>query len=347
MSGTKKDQDELMALKAQTEKARQEMNDAFLSARPGVTYEELKELREGNEPLKKLHGKIMKMEEKADVDRKAIMHAKENLRDMEEKAGVEPMTIMHARKKLRAMEDELLERDKRQREKERWESYPVLSLNEAACLLLGIPPETYPSNLKDVTMPGTVFNCEVIEPVQEMKRKLVRATQAGELKTTTKEPFKDRDCLLFSSVPEEKKLYSAEVRSWYRRVSGEKEPGEQVTISVPGGTTWHEVTIRIVNDERIEIRHPGGMAPWTKKDLGFGKKSKLWELLDYFSKHKGQLKGVYEIKKAKPNISNLRKHLKKLFPNVEGEPIGVYSRFEGWICNFNICNAEQQIGYYQ
>ena len=71
-----------------------------------------------------------------------------------------------------------------------------------------------------------------------------------------------------------------------------------------------------------------------------GKKRILWALLEYFAEHKGQIKGVHEMNGAKPNISNLRKHLKKLFPNVEGEPIAFYSRFEGWICNFNIIRAE-------
>lgn len=311
--------------------ARQKMLDSIRDAHwrcRGITHEDLEKIRK-DENTQNAYKKIEELEVWEDADPECIKGA-----------------VKLVQKQISEMERELCEELIRQRAKERWESYPIWSLNEAACLLLDIPPEAYPSRLEDVTS-GSVFNHELIEPVQEMKRKLVRATQAGELKTTTSEPLKDEDCLLFSSVPEEKKLFSTEVRSWYRRLRGEQEPGERVTIPAPSGTTWQEITIRIVNDERIEITYPGGTSPWTRKKLGFENKRLLWMLFELFAEGGGQIKNTHEMRRVKANISNLRKHIKELFPSIDGDPIKRYSVNKGWSCNFNISSAEQQKGHYR
>ncbi|MFA5904636.1 MAG: hypothetical protein WC836_11940 [Desulfobacula sp.] len=114
---------------------------------------------------------------------------------------------------------------------------------------------------------------------------------------------------------------------------------ENFSIPVPAGTTWDMIKFRIVNQKHIEISCNGrGMAPYNFNDLGFSKKRSLWPLLEQFAIHKGDLLPKNHIP-IKANVSELRKHIKNLFPAIEGSPIKHYSPVNGYVCNFRIINS--------
>jgi len=116
----------------------------------------------------------------------------------------------------------------------------------------------------------------------------------------------------------------------------------QIEICTPSGTTWEQIRFRYVNDDRVEISHPGveTHAPCSMADLGLDSKRALSTLLNVFAEHRGSINSEnMGIKAVKANISNLRKHLKKIFPEVEGQPIAKYSQREGYRCNFTIFKA--------
>ncbi|NDY71443.1 hypothetical protein DO021_03010 [Desulfobacter hydrogenophilus] len=112
-----------------------------------------------------------------------------------------------------------------------------------------------------------------------------------------------------------------------------------VTIYTPPETTWEQIKIRYVNDDHIEISHPGVKthAPYSMADLGMDSKPTLSSLLKLFAEYHGELNNENMTTKAlKANISNLRMHLKKIFPNIEESPIAKYHKKKGYVCKFII-----------
>lgn len=112
----------------------------------------------------------------------------------------------------------------------------------------------------------------------------------------------------------------------------------QVKIPTPKGTSWNQIKLRIVNADRIEITHPGGMQPYRSRDLGLSEKRILWPLVEQFAKHQGELKPD-ESAPLKANVSNLRVFFQSLFPDINGSPIKKYSAKNGYVCNFQIEHA--------
>lgn len=124
-------------------------------------------------------------------------------------------------------------------------------------------------------------------------------------------------------------------------IFGKAEAGKTgpVTLSVPHGTTWDQINIRIANDQRVEIKYPGRpMEPWRPEDIGFANKRLLWPLFKQLAIADGELKPK-DFKSIKANISNIRNILKNLFPSIKGAPIKDYSREHGFVCNFQISMA--------
>ena len=116
----------------------------------------------------------------------------------------------------------------------------------------------------------------------------------------------------------------------------ESKPSNTI-IEVQPGTTWDQIEFRVVNKEHIEIKTPGMVSrvPYSNRDLGLAGKRILWPLFEQLAKAKGNLiPEDYTV--LKPNISNLRKHLKKIFPGIEGTPIKNYDQTNGYVCNFKI-----------
>ncbi len=117
---------------------------------------------------------------------------------------------------------------------------------------------------------------------------------------------------------------------------------EGCVIPVAKNTSWEQITMKYVNDERIEITTPGnGMSPFTPGQLGLKNKRMLLPLFRQFAEAGGYLKPKINDGFCKSNISNLRKHLRQLFPDVNGKSIEDYNKTLGYVCNFNICKAKQ------
>ena len=117
----------------------------------------------------------------------------------------------------------------------------------------------------------------------------------------------------------------------------EKKP---FSIPVPDGTTWGDISIRFVNDRRIEIKHPGGMEPWTMEQLGLERKRKRKLIFEMFARKNGTWMPA-EINKVKTNIGNLKNHLRDLFRDIpdNDEPLE-YINGHGYVCNFKISMAD-------
>ena len=108
------------------------------------------------------------------------------------------------------------------------------------------------------------------------------------------------------------------------------------------GTSWEQIKIRYVNDNHIEIYHPGVKthAPYSMADLGLNNKPSLEALFKLFANKRGEINGEkMGTKTIKANVSNLRKHLKQVFPNIKGSPIANFSKQNGYCCNFKISTS--------
>lgn len=118
------------------------------------------------------------------------------------------------------------------------------------------------------------------------------------------------------------------------------EEGKEITIHTPPGTTWDQIRIRYVNDDHVEIAHPGveTHTPYSMADLGFSKKRELRDIFEMFATFRGDIKPK-DMKPFRANISNLRKHLKELFPGIEGKPIKDHNPKDGYCCKFKITKS--------
>ena len=119
---------------------------------------------------------------------------------------------------------------------------------------------------------------------------------------------------------------------------GKKSKQAHAVIDVKPGTTWDQIKFRIVNDERIEISVHNKMEPYSRVALGFAKKRDVWLLMENFAANKGDL-FFQDYKPVKANVSSLRKHLKNIFPGIDGSPIKNYDSTHGYVCNFRIMDS--------
>jgi len=149
-------------------------------------------------------------------------------------------------------------------------------------------------------------------------------------------PKNYRDQWIWFNVIQGEELDDEVVQEHSEYVLYEEIPKKtQISIPTPPKTIWKQITIRIVNEQRIEVTTPNGMVPWTAEQLGIKGKNMLWPLLIQFARENGILKPK-DMNPVKANVSNLRNLLKKVFPHVKGTPIKNYKREDGYICNFNI-----------
>jgi|GEM_PF-5552899 len=136
-------------------------------------------------------------------------------------------------------------------------------------------------------------------------------------------------------APEKNKEHKSLVQNLIPDLDKTGNNDEALTIPIKPGTIWEQISIRIVNEQRIEITTPTGMAPWSAEQLGLRGKRELWKLLEKFALREGSITSKGE-RRDKANVSNLRKLLQALFPHVEGKPIKDYDKRNGYECRFNI-----------
>lgn len=117
---------------------------------------------------------------------------------------------------------------------------------------------------------------------------------------------------------------------------------EIIAIPTKPGTTWPQIKIRIVNNTRLEIKvHDYDMAPYDPKALGINPARQgdvtMWEILTLFAKGDGSLPPASkDTVIGKSNITNFRKLLKRIFPDIEGDPVKRWHRKRGYQCVFEI-----------
>lgn len=123
---------------------------------------------------------------------------------------------------------------------------------------------------------------------------------------------------------------------------------EKISICTKPGTIWPQIKIRIVNNVRLEITVNREMAPYDPKDLGFNPARQgdvtMWEILRLFALKHGSLPlASKDTVIGKYNITNFRKLLKSIFPDISGEPVQRWHRKRGYQCEFEISASEHYI----
>lgn len=123
-------------------------------------------------------------------------------------------------------------------------------------------------------------------------------------------------------------------------------PVVQVLPTLPG-TTWDQIRIRIVKNDRFEIERPGyRMEAYYTKELGLGKARVLVPLLKAFGSV-GALKKDKVKHISAGNMTNLRDRLSAIFPGVDGDPIPINGAGE-YVCQLRIEVSEDEFSeeYY-
>lgn len=117
---------------------------------------------------------------------------------------------------------------------------------------------------------------------------------------------------------------------------GKKQSFMMTIIATPPNTVWEQVKIRIAKNDRFEIERPGyKMEFYNSEDLGFAKKRVLFAIFKAFAYSNGELKRYISTEINAANMSNLRKHLKKIFQDIEGDPISLNSEGK-YVCEIVI-----------
>ncbi len=139
-----------------------------------------------------------------------------------------------------------------------------------------------------------------------------------------------------ASVPESATVLDSKTHNTHMDSAPESNT---VKISPLPGTTWDKIKMRYVNDDHIEISYPGVTthSPYSMAKLGLDSKPMLASLFKMFAEHQGDIDNKnMGTQKIKANVSNLRKQLKAIFPEIEGSPIANFSKKNGYCCNFKI-----------
>ncbi len=116
-----------------------------------------------------------------------------------------------------------------------------------------------------------------------------------------------------------------------------------VRIYPTPGTAWDQIQFRYVNDTHIEISYPGveTHAPYSMSNLGMDNKPMVSGLFRLFADNQGNINGKNTgPPDVKAHVSNLRKLLKQIFPDIVGAPIANHNRRTGYQCNFRISSAQ-------
>jgi len=101
-------------------------------------------------------------------------------------------------------------------------------------------------------------------------------------------------------------------------------------IAVPVGTEWHDITFRFEDTQAATITVKGRhyQRSFRSFDFSFNKRKKsptiLWNNLLNLAVHQGNPPARTKI--TSKHVSDLRKHIKAIFPGVDGEPIGIRNK---------------------
>lgn len=123
---------------------------------------------------------------------------------------------------------------------------------------------------------------------------------------------------------------------------GQDQESKPTTIKTIPGTAWDQIRIRIAKNDRIEITRPGfRMEFYNTRELGLEKARTKLALLKTFGLSGGELKKDITKDASAANISNLRKQISSIFPDVEGDPIPMNKEGK-YACQFQIATNKDE-----
>ena len=120
-----------------------------------------------------------------------------------------------------------------------------------------------------------------------------------------------------------------------------------VPIQVPIGTDWKQVFISFVNDQTVQIRVVGKTKYCSFDEMGFADARKteslpsiLWGVFRQMAIMNGEMnlqdstKSFNDPEKVKKWVSQIRKKLQEVFPNISGDPFHPYTHTKGYRTRF-------------
>lgn len=123
-----------------------------------------------------------------------------------------------------------------------------------------------------------------------------------------------------------------------------------IPITVPKGTEWNHIFISFVNEQTVQIRYAGNTEYRSFDEMGFSDMRKavskenqpslLWGIFFTFAKYHGEMifqDSINEFsdpKKVKKWVSQIRKKLEVVFPNIPGDPFHPYNKVKGYKTRF-------------
>ncbi len=115
--------------------------------------------------------------------------------------------------------------------------------------------------------------------------------------------------------------------------------GRSEQFSTLPGTEWRNITISFVALEKVKVNFEGNTYERGFKSLGFGDKKRqnswnsAWHHLFLLAVHQGDIElppSGKERDNVVKQVSNIKKQLKNLFPNVVGDPFTRRQKGKGW-----------------
>ena len=124
-----------------------------------------------------------------------------------------------------------------------------------------------------------------------------------------------------------------------------------IPFSVPPGTEWRHVFISFVNEQTVQIKGAGKTDHRSFDEIGFSdlragatesRPSELWGVFQALAKLNGEmtfqdsLKSFDDPKKVKKWVSQIRKKLQHVFPDIHGDPFHPYNKVKGYKTRFSL-----------
>jgi hypothetical protein len=140
-------------------------------------------------------------------------------------------------------------------------------------------------------------------------------------------------------------------RWWPGKILESKVRPDVIPIPVPPGTEWKHVFISFLNEYTVQIKVAGSIERRSFHTLGFSdlraaepetRPSDVWGVLRQLARLNGEItfqdstRTFEDPVKVKKWISQIRKKLKQVFPDIPGDPFHPYSKVKGYKTLFSL-----------
>ena len=124
-----------------------------------------------------------------------------------------------------------------------------------------------------------------------------------------------------------------------------------IPFSVPASTEWKHVFISFVNEQTVQIKGAGKTEHRSFDEMGFSdlraganesRPSELWGVFQTLAKYRGDMTFQDSIEtfdhpeKVKKWVSQIRKKLRHVFPDIHGDPFHPYNKVKGYKTRFSL-----------